>query len=366
MEGCVAANDEFWIPNPAANSIKDINRYILYLKEALTLDEAEKISVIYSAQLNSPPHLGNLLTLAIGLTFVKRIKELLPSLESKVNFYIYFLENSPKNVESRDARNFGKDGLNKFKPYYDVFISYSIGADSQKIVKKVTFSDFINMQQVKNFIWLIYESNLVERLGKLLEPRDGKLRIRISCPSCCLIDKDLNWTKIQLVNGKMQIQYRCPSCKKEEVTDLSKEEDWNVIDLNTTIRSFLRILCHLSFESERSIFVEGRDWLYTDQILQKAIALLGKNFLNRTVEPAQQTHTFFTPLVLCPDYSKISKSVHKQQEHEVCQRFTTIPLERLESVANQLEYFVIEFLFKDFARMVRDYSVEQISQFIKI
>ncbi|MBP9778794.1 MAG: hypothetical protein KBD25_06415, partial [Rickettsiaceae bacterium] len=142
-------------------------------------------------------------------------------------------------------------------------------------------------------------------LGKIMDPTNGKLRIRVACPKCGLADKQ----GIKTVIKSNSIVSYCPEHGNYETA----YKDNFKFEFNTPLRNLIRAMAY-SLDNTNSnlpyewVRVTGADYagFYQEQILYKPASFLGFETINLPI-------ILYSPLITDWSGAKLSKSLYVKE-----------------------------------------------------
>ncbi|KAL4877120.1 hypothetical protein BJY04DRAFT_198991 [Aspergillus karnatakaensis] len=249
-------------------------------------------------QPNCSPHIGNIVTFAVGFAIAAAIKA---DFNRDVRVKFVLVDTAPSPTETtiiegvKYQRSLQHTGAVKenIKPLTQILARLSELAE-------IPFD--LETQDIwrSNPRFLPTLQKIISRrdiLGPHLSPETGKLAIRAPCPDCGLADKHaLN----NQYHDNESIQLRCHIHGKYTI-DLTLQSDLNRLEFNTPLRNLIRILLCSADRSHSWIMVTGSDYagFYQDQLLWKHIE-------HRDSAPV----IFYAPLILDWSGVKLSKSLY--------------------------------------------------------
>jgi ssDNA-binding Zn-finger/Zn-ribbon topoisomerase 1 len=294
-------------PVVIAHITKDIT--YLFLSK---IKSKQSIQVHYSAQMNSHPHLGSILSLMTAFATTEKLSNRF-EIPSKIKFEV--LENAPKEQEIIN-------GLVYAKMHCDTYVD---NVPLSSIYLK-SFKELLDMLKLKTGIEyeLLYykqfqeipfvRKTLIEMIDRekefvpIVSPSEGHLRIRIPCPKCKFSEKSGVKTKIKKSKHKLTLSSDCPNHGTFEIE--LKENNKDFIDMNTPIRNIIKEAMFIDdarAENALNLMVDGCDWVHMAEfIVAEGLSLLGYNYADRPTR-------LFTPIIEDWSGAKFSKSVYTQK-----------------------------------------------------
>lgn len=278
----------------------DIINYIL------RKSKKRKIVISVGAQPNSSPHFGTLCVFSLAFSLAKMIKETSCGKEVSVLFEV--VDTAPsKTIEingikyQKDLKdsNKMKDSMNDFQEILDYFskknnISYSIRNQNA----------FNSQKDIKNILKNIVSKQ--DEIRYLLDPDNGRLRMRCTCPKCGLVDKEGINTTIE----NDIIKSICPE-HGEYIVNYMKNS--NRVEYNTPLRNLVRaILYGIVNESSgydyEIIRITGGDYagFYQEELLYKVASILGYKVSSLPM-------ILYCPQILDWSGAKLSKSLYVKE-----------------------------------------------------
>ena len=278
----------------------DIINYIL------RKSKKRKIVISVGAQPNSSPHFGTLCVFSLAFCLAKMIRE--KSCDKKVSVLFEIVDTAPsKTIEINGVKyqknlkgsNKMLDAMKDFQEILDYLskkfnISYSIRNQNE----------FNSQKEIKNIL-----SNIVSKkddIRYMLDPDNGRLRMRCSCPKCGLVDKE----GINTIIENNSIKSVCPEHGEYIINYM--EESCRV-EYNTPLRNLVRAIMYgiINKSSEYDyeiIRITGGDYagFYQEELLYKTASILGyeANLLPMIV---------YCPQILDWSGAKLSKSMYVKE-----------------------------------------------------
>lgn len=285
-----------------ANALNDVTDLC-----TIKMVNKKKIIINTSAQPNSIPHLGTIVTLMSAFAFAKKL-----STKFNVDVSIQFdkLENSNGsqkivNGESRvySLENTYENDVSKSDANMKYFIEI---LNNLKLFSLVdyeirSYREFQAEEIVRESIIKIF--NDYNYFAELLNPNDKKLHIRIPCSICGSIDKSYTNTTFKITKDYVSFESICPI---HGVTkSLISKESKDYMDINTQLRDLVKGALYNSYSNTDilPIMFDGNDWsgVWNHRIHCNGLMRLGYNDLPIRV---------FAPLITDWSGAKFSKSLY--------------------------------------------------------
>lgn len=263
-----------------------------------------------SAQPNSRPHIGSVLTLLLSFAVARRMKE--KGVASSV--LVDILENAPGNRLACGKSAAWVRSLADTPSQNSVFKSLAEEHISNyrlllEEISKISRIQYTVRTYRKFQAAPIIRQRLIEmvaspqRFGCLINPKTGVLPVRAPCPRCGLMDKLGNKTKLNVASTPI-IESLCPEHGAFYI-DLSDFESY--VDLNTAMRDVLKCSEFIAAKREgiATIMLDGVDWggSWSWEIVMRALSALG--------EPLELAPIrLFSPLIVDNSGGKLSKSIY--------------------------------------------------------
>ena len=279
---------------------KEIIPYILkqYTKNTI------KISV--GAQPNSSPHFGTLETIALSFCLASNIMKY--DKNKKVIILYEIIDSAPSETSVINGIKYQKSlkytgKMNEFLGEYLEILEYYKNLTG--ITYEIRFQKEFNSQpEISGIIKKIINNR--EYISSRLDPKYGKIRIRMSCPKCGLTDKNSILNKY----NDNKIIFYCP-VHGEYSANL--DIDTSLLEYNSPYRNLIRCLYYTSVNNNSDydyqiLRVTGSDYagFYQEEMRCKIASYLGY--------PAHTlSMIFYAPLVLDWSGAKMSKSLYVKE-----------------------------------------------------
>ena len=272
-----------------------------------------EVQIHYSAQMNSYPHLGTVLSLMVAFAIGERLHRTF-SIPVRLKFEV--LENAPGETKTINGLTYTK------------MLSDTIVEDESRSDKHL--KSFINLlEQLKDLSGVDYELltyrqfqespfvrkilltilNRESEFRPIVAPSEDHLRVRFPCPKCKFAEKSGTTTIIkERGDNRMVLESECPEHGKYQVIITPNNKDF--VDMNTPLRNVIKealFIEEVKAKNALDLMVDGGDWVaMADFVVEEGLALLGYEFRDR---PAR----LFTPIIEDWSGAKFSKSVYVQQ-----------------------------------------------------
>lgn len=263
----------------------DIIGYILdYYQE-------KDIMISIGAQPNSSPHLGTMVTSTLAFCLAQRMKT--KDRKRRVEVLFEYIETAPaKTIMIKGS-------------VYQISLSYS-GIINEYIrdyngllscLSEITEVPFFTRKQV-NFNSIPETKAAVKKvidnrqyLGKRLDHKYGRLRMRVACPICGLTDKNCDNNLIDTVNKTISCY-----CPYHGIHKTNYSLDISQLEYNTPLRNLIRALSYSKINEGDNKYkimrVTGADYagFYQEEMLYRTVAHIGVDIEKLPV-------IFYSPLV---------------------------------------------------------------------
>ena len=323
---------------------------IPYLLKQLTKDHI-KISV--GAQVNSSPHFGTLITIALSYELALQLEkksnkkasilyeiiETVPGEESTINGLKY-----QKNLEASGE-------INKYlDEYIEILNHYSKITGIEYEIRYQ--SEFNNSKEIYPIIKNIL--NHREFISSRLDPKYNNLRVRSSCPKCGLTDK--HSVKNEYIGD--YIYFMCPVHGKYRVNFITETHK---LEYNSPLRNLIRGIFYSTVNNSddydyQILRVTGSDYagFYQEEMRYKLASHLG-------YDVSKMSFIFYAPLIMDWSGAKMSKSLYvkKGAYNDIPQEFINYHLLKnirgIESLNTILK--IVETWFENPYMLFRNYTI---------
>jgi|GEM_PF-574662 len=273
----------------------------------------QSIQVHYSAQMNSHPHLGSILSLMTAFAVTEKLSNRF-EIPAKIKFEV--LENAPKEQKIINGLIYTKMHCNTYidkMPLSSIYLkSFKELLDMLKLKTGIEY-ELLYYKQFQEIPFvrktLIEMINREKEFAPIVAPSEGHLRVRIPCPKCKFSEKSGVKTKIKTKGKhKLILSSDCPNHGTFEIE--LKENNKDFIDMNTPIRNVIKeamFIENAKTEKALNLMVDGGDWIHmTEFVVSEGLSLLGYNYADRPTR-------LFTPIIEDWSGAKFSKSVYTQK-----------------------------------------------------
>lgn len=278
------------------------------------IKDKQSIQVHYSAQMNSHPHLGSVLSLMTAFATAKKLSDRF-AIPAKLKFEV--LENAPKEQKVVNGLTYAKmhsdtqiDNvplseiyLKSFREVLD-FLREKTGVDYELLYYK----QFQEIPFVRKTLLEMIDRE--KEFAPVAAPSEGHLRVRFSCPTCKFAEKSGIKTaiKARIDKHNLVLSSECPDHGVYEIN--LKIDNKDFVDINTPVRNIIKEALFIE-EAKKAkaidLMVDGGDWVHmTEFIVSEGLSLLGYNYPDRPIR-------LFTPIIEDWSGAKFSKSVYVQK-----------------------------------------------------
>ena len=272
-----------------------------------------EVQIHYSAQMNSYPHLGTVLSLMTAFAIGKRL-QMTFNIPVRLKFEV--LENAPGETKL-------VNGLTYTKMLSDTIVENESLSD--KHLK--SFIDILN--KLKSLSGIDYElltyhkfqeipfvrKTLITILNRenesipIVAPSEDHLRIRFPCPICKFAEKSGVHTVVkEKGDDRMVLESECSEHGKYQISLTPDSKDF--VDINTPLRNIIKEALFIEEAKSKNaldLMVDGGDLVaMTDFIVEEGLVLLGYSYRD-------QPTRLFTPIIEDWSGAKFSKSAYVQQ-----------------------------------------------------
>lgn len=265
-----------------------------------------KIVISIGAQPNSSPHFGTLCVFALAFSLANLIRK--KAVDKEVEILFEVVDTAPsKTIEingikyQMDLKNSNKM-TDAMKDFQEILEYYSKKNNIKYTIRNQ--NEFNSQSEIKDIL-----SNIVnhkEEIRYLLDPDNGRLRMRCSCLECGLVDKE----GINTIIEDNIIKSVCPHHGEYHVNYMLES---NRVEYNTPLRNLVRaimygIINHNNNYEYEVIRVTGGDYagFYQEELLYKVSSILG-------YEANRLPMIIYCPQILDWSGAKLSKSLYVKQ-----------------------------------------------------
>ena len=275
------------------------------------LQDKKEIQMHYSAQMNSHPHMGTVMSLMVGFSVGQRLQERF-GLPTSLKFEV--LENVPGEQKKIEGITYAKmrcDTIVNGEPETDTYLkSFKDMLDRLRDYSKVDY----NLLHYKEFQEIPFvRKTLLEIIRRekefipIIAPSENHLRVRFSCPECKWQEKEGKTTVLKNIggDGSLTLSSKCFEHGEHQVTLASNNKDF--VDMNTPLRNVIKEALFIEEAKAKKgldLMVDGGDWVHmAGFVVNEGLSRLGYSY---TDMPAR----FFTPIIEDWSGAKFSKSVY--------------------------------------------------------
>ncbi len=262
-----------------------------------------KLKISVGAQPNSSPHFGTLETIALSFALAKKIQEYKNNIDVSILYEV--IETAPsetieiENVKYQKSLKYTGKISDFFGEYIDILEYY-------KNVTNVNYEiryqyEFNRQEETRNILKLILKNR--EYVSNRLDPKYGKLRVRMSCPKCGLTDKN----SINNEYDDDEIRFFCPIHGNYSI---DVNDDIACLEYNSPLRNLIRGMVYTEINNKdkydyQIIRVTGNDYagFYQEELRYKVASYLGCKI-------HEMSMIFYAPMVTDWSGAKMSKSLY--------------------------------------------------------
>lgn len=292
------------------------------IKPRIELQSPKSITFDVGTHLDGEPHLGtySVITLAFLIAEVTRQKFKLGTavkisaldngpIEEKVINGIQYYKNQGYVLSKQEH-----DKL--VDSYYGEIINYLSGKTNVPF-KVTSYRKQQSSRKFREAFFEIIQKN--KKVARILSPKDKKLKIRVECPECGLIDKEGVKTTVEVLGPtKLRASSFCPLHGRFSVMITKTNKTY--LDVNSLTRNLIKETIYANNAKELGILVKGEDWVHGSQLVDLAHGVLEKN-------STQIPHRIFAPKITFMNGDKLSKTIFKRNKElakEVSKKFVSI------------------------------------------
>ena len=273
-----------------------------------------EIQMHYSAQMNSHPHMGTVLSLMTAFALGQRLSA---RFDVPVKLKFEALENAPKEKVEVKGLTYTKmlsDTLVEGVPLSDIHLKSFVRmlemlkARSSIDYELITYRQFQGLFFVRKTLLEIL--NREDEFRPIIAPSEDHLRVRFPCKECGFAEKGGATTiiKEKIDEYHLVLESECFQHGKQQITLAPESKDF--VDMNTPLRNVIKEALFVGEAKEKKaldLMVDGGDWVaMADFVISEGLSKLGINYNDR---PAR----LFTPIIEDWSGAKFSKSVYVQQ-----------------------------------------------------
>lgn len=265
----------------------------------------KRIAISIGAQPNSSPHFGTLCVFSLAFSLANLIRE---NSDKEVEVLFEVVDTAPSKTISVNGIKYQMDlkESNKMseamKDFEEILEYYSKKNDIKYSIRNQ--KEFNGQEEIKNIL-----SNIVkhkDEIRYLLDPDNGRLRMRCSCLECGLVDKE----GINTVIKDNIIKSICPNHGEYSVDYMLES---NRVEYNTPLRNLVRAIMYGIINDSSNydyeiIRVTGGDYagFYQEELLYKVSSILG-------YEVNKLPMIVYCPQILDWSGAKLSKSLYVKE-----------------------------------------------------
>jgi hypothetical protein len=281
---------------------------------ASRMREKEAIQMHYSAQMNSHPHLGTVLSLMTAFELGEHLSSRF-RVPAKLKFEV--LENAPAVQKVVNGLTYSKmhsdvysEGISSSQKHLNSFVELLDDLKKRSGVdyELLTYKQFQEIPFVRKTLLgiLTRESEFIP----IIAPSENHLRVRFPCPECKFTEKQGVNTVVKEIPDKtgLYLESTCPEHGKYGIALTENTKDF--VDMNTPLRNVIKEALFIEEAKAKralDLMVDGGDWVHmAEYVVSEGLALLGYSYRDR---PAR----FFTPIIEDWSGAKFSKSVYVEK-----------------------------------------------------
>lgn len=274
------------------------------------IDGKKKIIVNTSAQPNSVPHIGSLITIMCAFAFALRLSQKY-SIEANVQFDE--LENSTgKEVNINNNKYvlalddvLYDDIITKAEKnmnyYIDIMARLKLLSNINYYIR--TYKEYQSIPLVRKSMVDIF--NDYDYFTELLNPNDKKLHVRMKCSECGLLYKSYEKYDFTINRDNVILYYNCPIHGRKKI--IISENSIDYFDMNTQLRDLTKGVLFSNFLDSNilPIMFDGNDWsgVWCHRVHCQGLSRLGYQ---------KMPLRLFSPLITDWSGAKFSKSLYVQ------------------------------------------------------
>ena len=273
-----------------------------------------EIQMHYSAQMNSHPHMGTVLSLMTAFALGERLAS---RFKVPVTLKFEVLENAPREKVEANGLVYTKmlsdtyvDGVPISEIHLRSFIRLleALKERSGISYQLLTYRQFQELPFVRKTLLDIL--NREEEFRPIISPSEDHLRVRFPCRQCGFAEKSGETTIIKERSGEyhLVLENECFQHGKQQIVLAPDNKDF--VDMNTPLRNVIKEALFIEEAKSRKaldLMIDGGDWVaMADFVVSEGLSRLGYSYVDR---PAR----IFTPIIEDWSGAKFSKSVYVQQ-----------------------------------------------------
>lgn len=313
-----------------------------------------KILISIGAQPNSSPHFGTLCVFSLAFSLADIIRQTDESKDVEVLFEV--VDTAPSKTIDINGIKYQEDlkesikmidSMNDFK---EILEYLSKKNNINYVVRNQ--NEFNSQKEIKDILNTIVSKR--DKISNLLDPENGRLRMRCVCPKCGLVDKEG-------INTTIENNIIKSICPKHGEYIVNYMEESNKVEYNTPLRNLVRAIMYGTINNSDNynyeiIRVTGGDYagFYQEELLYKIASILG-------YEANELPMIVYCPQVLDWSGAKLSKSLYvKEGAYQDLPKYVLnyqflkekFGIEALDVIINETKLWVNEPY-----RLFRNYSV---------
>ena len=268
------------------------------------------IQMHYSAQMNSYPHMGTVMSLMAGFSLGTRLKE---RYRIPIELRFEVLENVPGEQKVVQGITYAKmrcdnivNGVAETETYLASFKEMLDGLASRSGIayNLLFYKEFQEIPFVrKKLLDIIKRENV---FIPIIAPSEDHLRVRFSCPICKWQEKEGKTTKTEEV-GDESLLLTSTCLEHGPYQTLLSEGNKDFVDMNTPLRNVIKgalFIEQAKSANALNLMVDGGDWVHmANYVVCEGLSNLGYSY-------EQMPARFFTPIIEDWSGAKFSKSVY--------------------------------------------------------
>jgi hypothetical protein len=266
-----------------------------------------------SAQPNSHPHLGTVMTMMTAFALGKYLGDYF---SVPVSLVYDLLDNSPGEKLVVDGHHYQRSlsdtlvgGRSLADQYTDSFRALIAALSTRSSVPAIirSYTEFQSLPIVRKTLLTILQQR--DSFYPIVSPSEKRLHLRFPCPRCKYQDKHAASVRIETITETTAVLVS--TCYQHGDYNITlSENNSDFIDANTPLRDILQGVLAMEEDSQSnltSVMVDGGDWsgVWTLTVFSAGLAQLGYSGL-----PAR----FFSPVIVDWSGAKFSKSLYLENE----------------------------------------------------
>jgi len=261
----------------------------------------DKIRISIGAQPNSSPHFGTLSVFCLAFALEAKIRE---ASSKGIEVLFEIIDTAPFETKEIDGIKYqislrASGVADKYLTQFEELLA-KLGSLSGISYQYRRQEEFNNQSKIPSILQKIAKNQ--NAIVSILDPEQGRLRIRVACKYCGLTDKH----SIKTVINDDGIKSYCPEHGWYE----TKYAESNKFEYNTPLRNLIRALLYAEDNIDTSIDFEwlritGSDYagFYQEQLLYRPASVLG-------YRASELPIILYSPLITDWSGAKLSKSLY--------------------------------------------------------